>query len=152
MCLCTLSCRFCRGCGGMRVLPHPMMEQEWQETMPPVPCNAGSPGTMDLGSAACCELVARLRRVRAAPCFSLMAALPRAVPRRSGPSGPAETLLSTGGGGGGGGAQGRAFDAASVAGSRELAWVACDSSKPGSRFRFRVSVRVQIKVQGLVLN
>ena len=105
-------------------------------------CNAGSPGKLDLGSAACCELVSRLGRVRAAPCFSLMAALPRAVPRRSGPLGPAETLLSTGGGGGGG-TQGRAFDAASVAGSRELAWVACDSSKPGAalvlgfKLRFR---------------
>ncbi|KAK9828106.1 hypothetical protein WJX81_004990 [Elliptochloris bilobata] len=82
-----------------------------------------SPGTIDLGSAADCELVSRLRAVRAAPCFSLMAALPRAVPRR-----PESAAQDSGGGSGGGG---RAFDAASVAGSRELAWVACDSAKPG---------------------
>lgn len=94
-------------------------------------CIAGSPGTMDLGPAAGCELVSRLRAVRAAPCFSLMAALPRAVPGRFGPLGLPEPVLP-GGGGGGGGARGRAFDAASVAGSHELAWVACDSSKPGA--------------------
>ena len=87
---------------------------------------------MDLGPAASCELVSRLRRVRAAPCFSLMAALPCAVPGRPDPVGLAEPVLSSAGGGGGGGARGREFDAASLAGSRELAWVACDSSKPGA--------------------
>lgn len=95
-------------------------------------CTAGSPGTMDLGPAAGCKLVSQLRRVRAAPCFSLMAALPRAVPGRSGPLGFPEPLFSNAGGGGGGGAAGNAFDAASVAGSHELAWVACDTSKPGA--------------------
>ncbi len=90
---------------------------------------ADAPGTIDLGAALGCELVARLRAVRAAPAFSLMVALPHAVPARPG-SGPAQGGIAEPREGR---AAGRALDAAAVTGSRELAWVACDSAKPGAK-------------------
>ena len=111
----------CTCCAGISLLPASVISAR---------CHAGSPGTLDLGPTAACELVSRLRQVRAAPCFSLMAALPRAVPGRTRTRDLAGAAAAGGGGGAGAGA--RAFDAASMAGSRELAWVACDSSKPGA--------------------
>ncbi len=93
---------------------------------------AGAPGTVDLGAAGGCELVARLRAVRAAPAFSLMVALPRAVPCKPCVDPVEQPRLADSSDGASAAVGASAFDAATVAGSRELAWVACDSSKPGA--------------------
>ncbi len=76
--------------------------------------------------------MARLRAVRAAPAFSLMVALPRAVPCNPRGDPVEQPGLADSSDGASAGAGAPAFDAATVAGSRELAWVACDSSKPGA--------------------